>query len=97
MLTLIGLLAGLAGIGSLICWILVLIKLFPAEGVGLGILGVICGLYTFIWGWQNADRQNIRQIMLIWTVCFVAGIIFNVLKGSMTPAAFNTSPVPGVG
>jgi hypothetical protein len=95
MLMLLGLLAGLAGLGSLICWILVLIKLFPAEGVGLGILGIICGLYTFIWGWQHADENNQRQLMMIWTVCFIAGIILNVLTRGMAPAVTPTG-VPGV-
>ena len=74
------LLAMACGIASIICLILVLIKLFPAEGPVKGVLGIICGLYTFIWGWQNVNRFNLRQIMQIWTVAIIAGIVLNVLS-----------------
>ena len=63
------------GIASLICLILVLIKLFPAEGPVKGVLGIICGIYTFIWGWQNVNRFNLRQIMQIWTAVIIAYFI----------------------
>ncbi|MGF1522314.1 MAG: hypothetical protein ACFBSF_08355 [Leptolyngbyaceae cyanobacterium] len=68
-----------ASIGSFVCWILVLIKLFPDQGVLYGILGIICGLYTFIWGWMNASRLGIQQTMQIWTGCFIGSIVLNVL------------------
>jgi hypothetical protein len=68
----------ITSIGSLICLIIVLTKLFPAEGAGKGILGIICGLYTFIWGWQNKDQHNLQTVMLIWTILFVLGIILSV-------------------
>ncbi|PZD71842.1 hypothetical protein C1752_04439 [Acaryochloris thomasi RCC1774] len=71
-------------IGSIVCWIIVLTKLFPSEGVGLGILGIICGLYTFIWGWQNVNQHDIKNIMLIWSFCFGMGIVLN---GVLTVAA----------
>ena len=69
----------LLGIANLICLILVLIKLFPAEGPVKGVLGIICGIYTFIWGWQNVDRFNLRQIMKIWTVVFIGYIVAYVI------------------
>jgi hypothetical protein len=74
-------LAIVAGIGSLICWIMVLIKLFKEKGVLHGILGIICALYPFIWGWMNVARLNIKNVMIIWSVCIVLGIILN---GSVT-------------
>lgn len=67
----------LVSIGSLICLILVLLKLFPEKGVGWGIFGIICGIYTFIWGWQNAERLGIQQTMMIWTGCVIGSIILN--------------------
>lgn len=42
-------------IGSILIWIsgiVVLVKLFQTEGLLKGILGLICMLYTFIWGWN---------------------------------------------
>ena len=78
------LLAMVCGIASIICLILVLIKLFPAEGPVKGVLGIICGIYTFIWGWQNVNRFNLRQIMQIWTVAIIGGIVLNVLAAFFT-------------
>jgi hypothetical protein len=72
---LVSILGGLAGLGSLICLIIVLIKLFPAEGALKGIFGIFCGIYTFIWGWQNVDRYNLKNVMMIWSVCFVVSIV----------------------
>lgn len=79
-------LAMLVGIGSLICFIIVLIKLFQNEGALKGILGLICGLYTFIWGWMNADKLGIKNIMLIWTVLILIQLVLNFAFGaSMIP------------
>ncbi|BAS58158.1 hypothetical protein NIES2135_24570 [Leptolyngbya boryana NIES-2135] len=76
---LIGLIAIVASITSLVCLILVLIKLFPDKGVGWGIFGIICGIYTFIWGWQNVDRHNLKNIMIIWSVAIAANILIRIL------------------
>jgi hypothetical protein len=65
-------LAGLIGLGSLVCWIMVLIKQFQVGSVIHGIVGIVtCGLWTFIWGWINAGKHNLRNLMLIWTVLVV--------------------------
>lgn len=72
-------LAALAGLGSLVCLIIVLTKLFPAEGTGKGILGIICALYTFIWGWQHKDEHGIQNVMVIWSVLVIVGVILNVI------------------
>ena len=77
----IGLLAIPIGIGSLICFIIVLIKLFQNEGALKGILGLICSLYTFVWGWMNASRLNIKNIMIIWTILIVIGVIIQIAAG----------------
>jgi hypothetical protein len=72
-------LAIIGGIGSLICLIMVLIKMFPAEGPLKGILAIICSLYAFIWGWMNAGRFNLQNIMYAWSGCIVLSIIGNIL------------------
>src|SRR5688572_22080539 len=69
-------LALLAGIGTFICFIIVLIKLFQQKGALHGILGLICGIYTFIWGWMNATRLNIKNVMLAWTILLVVYGVF---------------------
>jgi hypothetical protein len=79
-------LALVANLVSVVMFVIVLVKLFQEEGAGKGILGIICGLYTLIWGWQNADRLNIKNIVLIWTIAIVAGIVLQVMGGSMSAA-----------
>lgn len=79
-----------ASIVSIVCWIMVLIKMFPAEGALKGVLAIICGLYAFIWGWMNATRFNLKTIMLIWTVAIIIGVVANLMAGGM--AAMQTMP-----
>jgi hypothetical protein len=86
MAMLLGLLAIVVGIGSLVCFIMVLIKLFQNEGALKGILGLICSLYTFIWGWMNADKLNIKQLMMIWTGLILGSIVLNVAASAMGAA-----------
>jgi hypothetical protein len=86
MATLFSILAAIAGLVSLGCFIMVLIKLFQEKGALHGILGLICSIYTFIWGWMNVDRLNIRNIMIIWSACIVAAIILNLIGSSMMAA-----------
>jgi hypothetical protein len=68
-------------LGSLVCYVIVLIKLFQAEGALKGILAVICGLYAFVWGWINAARFNLRNIMLAWTALIIAGLAVGMFTG----------------
>ena len=77
----LGILALLALIGCVICWILVLIKIFQNDGALKGILGLICSLFAFIWGWMNAGRLNIKNIMLAWTVLLILYAILAGLSG----------------
>ncbi len=72
-------LAQLVGLGSLVCFVLIVIKLFQQKGALHGILGILCGLYTFIWGWMESGRLGIKKTMLIWTVLIVVGIVLNLL------------------
>jgi hypothetical protein len=68
-------LASLVGLGSFVCWIMVLIKQFQSGSVVHGIIGIVtCGLWTFIWGWMNAGKLALKNLMLIWTVLIVVGI-----------------------
>jgi hypothetical protein len=73
-----GLLGTIVGLANLVCFIMVVIKLFQAKGVGHGILGIICGLYTFIWGWQNVEKNQNRNVMMAWTGCILLSIVFNI-------------------
>ncbi len=74
MTTIAGGLLGLVGLGSLVCWIMVLIKIFK-DNVGLGVLGIFCTLFTFIYGWVKAKEYQIQKVMLAWTILMVVGTI----------------------
>ena len=78
----LSILALVASIGSLICFIIVLIKQFQNGGALHGIIGIItCGIWTFIWGWMNAGKLNIKNIMMIWTLLFIISIVLNLMGG----------------
>ena len=92
----LGILAMLVGIGCLICWIIVLIKLFQNEGTLKGILGIICVLYTFIWGWMNSERLGIRNIMMIWTLLIIIQLVLNFVFGVAMIPGYPPNPAPVV-
>jgi hypothetical protein len=54
-----------------VCWIKVLIALFKKEGAGLGILGILCNIYAFIWGWIKSTELGLKKTMLVWTLSIV--------------------------
>jgi hypothetical protein len=81
----LGILGYLVWLGCIICWIMVLIKMFQDAGVLHGILGLICGLYAFIWGWINADRMGIRNIMMIWSLLLLVSIVLGFVGGFSIP------------
>jgi len=89
----LGILGMVVGLGSLICWIIVLIKQFQNGGVVHGIIGIItCGLWTLIWGWMNSGKLNIRNLMLIWTLLIIVCIVLNVMSGGFHFSVGNVSP-----
>jgi hypothetical protein len=71
----------LASLGSLICLIIVVVKMFQNAGAVQGIIGLICGIWAFIWGWMNAGKLGIKNLMVIWTVLILLSIILNVAGG----------------
>ena len=67
----------LGSILAFVAGLAVLIKLFQKEGLLKGVLGLICMLYTFIWGWQNFKNEQLKlkNWMYIWTAVIVLGYI----------------------
>ena len=84
----------LSYIGSALAFvagIVVLIKLFQKEGFLKGILGLICMLYTYIWGWMHVKDQslNLKTWMWIWTGAIVLGIILGIIGNVMNDVTSN--------
>ena len=90
----LGILALVALVGCVICWIIVLIKIFQNDGALKGILGLICSLFAFIWGWMNATRLGVKNIMMIWTVLLILYAILGVLSGGFSYSYNMGTPTP---
>ncbi len=71
----------LAQIISLIVWLIVLTKLWKAEGALKGVLGFFCGIYTFIWGWMKHKQLKMTKMMAVWSLAFVAPMILVPIMG----------------
>ena len=79
---LLGILAMLVCLGSLICFIIVLIKQFQNAGAVHGIIGIVtCSIWTLIWGWMNAGKLGIKNIMMIWTALIIIYCILAAMGG----------------
>ena len=83
----------LVGLGSLVCWIMVLVKIFQAKQVWQGVVGIICPLFALIWGWMKAAELGTSKIMPIWTGLVVVQVILNVLFASRS-ASVMAPPAP---
>jgi len=93
------------GIGSLVCFILVLIKMFQSGETTMGVVCIVtlllCGLgalITFILGWVNVSKWQIQKVMMIWTLCIIGGIVVNILMvvsgaAAMGPMGQDLMPV----
>jgi hypothetical protein len=94
MATVATILGGIAGLGSLICFILVLVKMFQTGNMGLGIACIVltcCGigpLIAFIYGWVKARDWNIMNLMIAWTVCVALGLLAGVMNPELYTAQF---------
>jgi hypothetical protein len=81
------------GLGFLVCFIIVLVKMFQNGHTVLGIVCIICcgigGLVAFIYGWVKSSEWGIQNVMIIWTICFILTII----GGVLAPA--DLSQIPG--
>ena len=73
----------ICGLVSLVCWIMVLVKIFQSGSIGLGIVGIICPLFAFIYGWMKADEFGIRNVMVAWSVCIAINLV---TQGAMAVA-----------
>lgn len=81
---LVNVLQGLVFIGSLVCFIMVIIKMFQNDATTIGIVSLVLllvcgvgGLVAFIYGWIKAAEWNITNVMLAWSACIVGGLVLS--------------------
>jgi hypothetical protein len=72
------LLLAVVAIGSFVCWIMVLIRMFNSAGALQGVIGIICSIWAFIWGWMNAGKEGLKNVMMAWTVLLVLLIVIEI-------------------
>lgn len=76
----LGIVNNILGLIALICYILVIVKMFQHGQTGLAvvcIIGLFCFigyLVAFIYGWVKANDWKIQPVMLVWTVVFIINI-----------------------
>jgi hypothetical protein len=86
-------LAGLVGLGSFVCFVMVLIKQFQDAGPMHGIIGIVtCGIWTLIWGWMNGTRLGIKNLVMAWTGLIVLGIILQVVGVGAALSGMSAQP-----
>ena len=69
---------------AFVMFILVLVKLFKAEGMLRGVLGILsCGIYPFIWGWVKNREFRLTKVMVVWTATVIASFLI-----SLTPVSY---------
>jgi hypothetical protein len=73
---------------SLVCFIMVVVKMFQHDQTGLGIACILLSLCSgigtliaFVYGWVKASDWKIQPLMAVWTGCF----ILILLMGIATP------------
>jgi hypothetical protein len=77
-----GILVWLVLLAAFVVQILVVVKMFQNAGALHGILGLICGLYAYIWGWMNSTKLGIRNLMIIWTILIIIYFILAATVGA---------------
>lgn len=80
----------------IVIFFMVLIKLFKTEGALKGILGFLCGLYTFIWGWLKHRELQMTKLMTVWSVIIVIFMVVPPIVGTSEILKF-VSTIQGKG
>jgi hypothetical protein len=80
------------GLTTLVCFILVVVKMFQNGQTDLGIMSIVlffcCGiglLINFIYGWVKAKQWNTQNIMIAYTV----GIVLEFAGTAIHPPDFS--------
>jgi hypothetical protein len=77
---------------ALICFFIVLIKLFKNEGALKGIFGFFCGIYTFIWGWMKHRELQMTKVMGTWTLLILIALVVPAVLAFTMPTMLQDVP-----
>jgi hypothetical protein len=82
-------LALLCGLAMLVCFTLVVVKMFQNGKTTPGIVslvGLLCGIgmiFAFVYGWMKAKDWRITNIMIVWSI---ASVLYIALVAMSVPA-----------
>lgn len=83
---------------SLVCFFLVVVKMFQNSQTGLGIASLlgscVCGLgllLAFVMGWVKNSEWGTRPIMIVWTACVVINMALGSYLGTQVNALVQQS------
>ena len=93
----IRILMGLTGLAMFVCLIMVVVQLYKQKGIVHAILGFICGLYAFIWGWMNIKKEELKlkNWMYGWTALLAVYILLAILSVVVANVLNNVSSAIG--
>jgi hypothetical protein len=84
-------LLGIAGLGELVCFILLLVQMFQRRETTMAIVCIVLvfccgigGLLCFIYGWIKHRDWRITNIMYVWTAC----VVLSIIGGALSPSSF---------
>src|SRR5262245_6850617 len=76
----------LLAIGSIVCFVMVVLKMFQEGDQTLGIVCVVLffctGLGTliaYIFGWVNSSKYDIKNLMWIWTGIWIGLVLLEIV------------------
>jgi hypothetical protein len=91
-------LTAIFGLGTFLCSIYLLYLLWREKGGLHALLGFFFPPYPYVWGWFNAGRLQIVDVMVFWTIISIAAIAFPTAMGmravlNADPATFEGSTI----
>lgn len=85
----------IAALAAIVCYILVVVKMFQNGKAALGIVTLVLtfctcgigGLIAFIYGWMKATEWNLKNVMLIWTAAIIVAFVTGLMGGPIVDPA----------
>jgi hypothetical protein len=91
--TLVYLFSAVAWLASMVCFILIVIRMFQEGSLVVALLTIalafcfgIGWIVALIWGWQRADTPGFRNLMTLYTVLILLSLL-GVLGGHLSGIA----------
>lgn len=80
-------------LATTLCFFYILFRMLREKGILHAILGFIFTPYAYLWGWINAGRLQILDIMIFWTLVSVGSVVFPMVMGlTRVPLAMAAVP-----